>query len=156
MFFSRYTGKEINELEHIFQSIEMILHTRIGSRVMRRDFGSRLLDLIDQPMNQSTITAIYAAVNEAISAWEPRVRVVQTQIDTEEAKEGIVNLRIAVQSDVGIIENIVTITSESVGETPLDPSVPVIPTERDYNSFVFDNGKRFVFDNGKEFIWRSR
>ena len=72
----------------------MILTTPIGSRVMRREFGSNLPRLIGEPLNPSTLTAIYAATNEAIATWEPRVEVVATHLDLENATEGIVNLRI--------------------------------------------------------------
>ena len=154
MFISRHTGEEINELEHIFQSIEMILQTRIGSRVMRRDFGSRLPDLIDQPLNQSTLTAIYAAANEAISIWEPRVEVIQTQLDPTDAKEGIVRLRIAVQSDVGIIEDVVTI-SEGITETPLDPSDPIVPPTPSTNFNVFMLGDNVFMFGDNVFGWSN-
>lgn len=92
--FSRTDGHLITEREHIFESIETILTTPVGSRVMRRTFGSNLKALIGQPLNPGTITAIYAATNEAIATWEPRVDVVATHLDLENAKEGIVNLRI--------------------------------------------------------------
>ena len=61
---------------------------------MRRDFGSHLPRILGRPLNASTITAIYAAANEAIATWEPRVEVVATQIDLEQAKAGIVNLKV--------------------------------------------------------------
>ena len=69
--FSRRNGQPLSEIEHIFQSIEMILTTPIGSRVMRRNFGSHLPRILGRPLNESTITAIYAAANEAIATWEP-------------------------------------------------------------------------------------
>lgn len=102
--FSREDGKPISELQHIYQSMRMILMTPIGSRVMRRDFGSTLPRLIDRPLNTSTITAIYAASNEAIATWEPRVEVIGTKMDLELAKQGIAKLtvifRLAGESEV--------------------------------------------------------
>ena len=108
--FSRKTGQPISETAHIFESIETILTTPIGSRVMRRDFGSHLPRLIGSPLNRSTITAIYAATNEAIAIWEPRVEVVQTQMDLEQAKAGIVNLRIALRIQGEIVTGDFAIT----------------------------------------------
>lgn len=71
----RNTGRAIDELEHIRQSIADILTTPIGSRVMRRDYGSRLPELIDQPLNGATLLRAYAATVDALLRWEPRIKV---------------------------------------------------------------------------------
>ena len=42
----RETGKSLSGIEHLRQSIRDILTTPIGSRVMRRDYGSRLFELL--------------------------------------------------------------------------------------------------------------
>ena len=69
------TGKSLSGLDHLRQSITDILTTPIGSRVMRREYGSRLFELIDAPLNRSTLLDVYAAAAEALQRWEPRVRV---------------------------------------------------------------------------------
>jgi len=74
---SATTGKALEDVAHIKQSIRDILMTPLGSRVMRRDYGSRLLDLIDRPLNSATLLDIYAATIEALGTWEPRVTVQQ-------------------------------------------------------------------------------
>ena len=91
---SRRDGSVISELEHVYQSIEMILTTPIGSRVMRRDFGSHLPRLLGKPLNPQTVTAFYAAANEAIATWEPRVEVVATRMNLDKAKAGIVDMNV--------------------------------------------------------------
>ena len=58
------------------QSIRDILTTPIGSRVMRRTYGSRLFRLVDAPLNRSTLLDLYAATAEALDLWEPRIRVI--------------------------------------------------------------------------------
>lgn len=71
------TGKALSGLDHLRQSVRDILTTPIGTRVMRRDYGSRLFDLIDAPMNRSTLLDIYAATAEALQRWEPRVKLLE-------------------------------------------------------------------------------
>lgn len=71
------TGKPLDGLAHLQQSIKDILTTPIGSRVMRRDYGSRLPRLVDAPMNRATLIDLYAATAEALATWEPRFRVQQ-------------------------------------------------------------------------------
>ena len=45
------TGAKLAGIDHLRQSIRDILTTRIGTRVMRRDYGSDLPGLIDRPMS---------------------------------------------------------------------------------------------------------
>lgn len=79
---SRKTGVAIlvDGLEHLHQSIAHILTTPLGSRVMRRDYGSELPDLIDQPLNASTRLRIYAATAIALHRWEKRIRLRRVQL----------------------------------------------------------------------------
>jgi phage baseplate assembly protein W len=78
------TGKKISEIAHIKQSIANILSTPIGSRVMRRDYGSRLFERIDQPINGDLIAEIYSDVVEALFTWEPRFEVEQVTVQSIE------------------------------------------------------------------------
>jgi phage baseplate assembly protein W len=79
---SRKTGVAIlvDSLEHLHQSIAHILTTPLGSRVMRRDYGSELPDLIDQPLNASTRLRIYATTAIALQRWEKRIRLRRVQL----------------------------------------------------------------------------
>lgn len=83
---NRQTGTAITTLEHIRQSMADILTTRIGSRVMRRDYGSQLVDLIDHPGNQATRLRAYAAITMSLMRWEPRVRISRVQLSTATAQ----------------------------------------------------------------------
>ena len=69
------TGKGISDAEHIRQSIQDILTTPRGSRVMRRDYGSDLFELIDQPHTPALRLQLMAAIVAAIHQWEPRITV---------------------------------------------------------------------------------
>ena len=73
------TGKALDGIAHLRQSIRDILTTPLGSRVMRLTYGSRLFDLIDNPLNEQTIIEIFAATAEAILRWEPRIQVQRVQ-----------------------------------------------------------------------------
>ena len=65
------TGKTISGIEHLKQSIVDILTTPIGARVMRRDYGSRLFELIDHPIVPGFAQELYAAVAEACPGKGP-------------------------------------------------------------------------------------
>ncbi|MCZ2158875.1 GPW/gp25 family protein [Bartonella sp. 220] len=70
----RSTGKPLTGIAHLRQSILDILSTRIGTRVMRRDYGSRVADIIDAPVNDAFAVTLYAAIAEALDKWEPRFK----------------------------------------------------------------------------------
>ncbi|WP_041796054.1 GPW/gp25 family protein [Pararhodospirillum photometricum] len=70
------------EAADIRQSICDILTTPIGSRVMRRSYGSRLFDLVDAPGTKVGALRLVAAAADAIDLWEPRVRVTAATVTT--------------------------------------------------------------------------
>lgn len=73
------SGRRVEDVAHIRQSVRDILTTPIGTRVMRREYGSILPDLIDQPLNGATLLRAYAATVMALIRWEPRIRVERVQ-----------------------------------------------------------------------------
>lgn len=66
------TGKPLGGWDHVVQSIRVILTTAIGTRVMRREFGSELMSLVDAPMEDRVLLAVYVATANALQRWEPR------------------------------------------------------------------------------------
>lgn len=89
---NRNTGRAITDADHISQSVGDILRTPVGSRVMRRDYGSLLSAMIDQPQTPALELQIKVACYMAILKWEPRITL--TSITTERQFDGkmIVNL----------------------------------------------------------------
>ena len=71
---ARSSGAVLDGLEHIKQSVADILSTPIGTRAGRREYGSLLPELIDQPMTPANILRVYAASAVAISRNEDRLR----------------------------------------------------------------------------------
>ena len=90
---SAASGKSLSNWEHVRQSIRKILTTPKGSRLMRRNFGSDLLDLIDAKMTRRTILAVYATAATAILEWEPRYRMTAGRVTRDDA-DGSITLEI--------------------------------------------------------------
>lgn len=88
----RTTGRQLTDTAHISQSISDILRTPVGSRVMRRDYGSLLFELLDQPQTPALEMQIWAACYMAVLKWEPRVSL--SSVTTERQFDGrmLVNL----------------------------------------------------------------
>ncbi|PRW82816.1 baseplate assembly protein, partial [Pseudomonas simiae] len=75
----RHTGGAISEREHISQAITDILTTRIGTRVMRREYGSLVPELVDHPFNDVNRLRVYAATVMALMRWETRISLSRVQ-----------------------------------------------------------------------------
>lgn len=97
---SRLSGMLLTGLDHIWQSITDILCTPIGTRVGRRDYGSLIPDLIDQPMTAANILRIYAATAVAISRHEDRIRLRRVGIAAGDRPGAAVLTIIADRTDV--------------------------------------------------------
>ena len=80
------TGLSISEVEHIRQSVRDILVTPVGSRVMRREYGSLLSQMIDQPQTPALELQIKVACYMAVLKWEPRV--ILSSVTTERSFDG--------------------------------------------------------------------
>jgi phage baseplate assembly protein W len=82
------TGRQLAGNAHLAQSVADILTTPLGSRVMRRDYGSLLFDLVDQPINAATRMLIQAATALALRQWEPRLKLARIALDASQAPAG--------------------------------------------------------------------
>ncbi|QOL16621.1 GPW/gp25 family protein [Dickeya dianthicola] len=83
---NQQTGGRISEMAHLRQSIRDILLTPLGSRLARREYGSLLSELLDQPQNAATRLQVMAAIYGALHRWEPRLQL--TAIDLTMALDG--------------------------------------------------------------------
>ncbi|MEF9955623.1 MAG: GPW/gp25 family protein [Acinetobacter sp.] len=81
---SRNTGRSISDtapyFQHLRQSIHDILTTLVGTRICRRNYGSLVMDLIDQPCNEATKVRLFSATATALIEFEPRVQLNQVNI----------------------------------------------------------------------------
>lgn len=71
----RNTGLPISENEHIIQSLLDIATTAIGTRVMRRDYGTILVPKIDAPMNAEYRMLLMSSLMMAFTQYEPRIEI---------------------------------------------------------------------------------
>ncbi len=89
-----------NERNEIQQSINVILSTSPGQRVMRQNFGCRLHELVFQPINNHTIAQVRRYVEEALGMWEPRINVrnVSATPDFQDTSKLLINIEYEVKS----------------------------------------------------------
>jgi uncharacterized protein len=88
----------------IRHSIGVILTTPIGTRVMRRPFGSYLFDLVDSPATERGALRLIAAAADAIERWEPRVVFDQGMVTVDGSGRATLLTRCRVRADDRPIE----------------------------------------------------
>lgn len=82
------TGKVLEGKALLSQSIQDILMTPIGSRVMNRDYGSLVFDMLDHPGNDANTLRLYAVAVDALMRWEPRAVLSRIQIISSDVSSG--------------------------------------------------------------------
>lgn len=66
--------------EKVRQSIQLILETEPGERIMRPTFGCGLRRYLMKPNTASTRALIQHDVSDALSAWEPRIALKEVSV----------------------------------------------------------------------------
>ena len=81
-------------IPHIEQSLRQILGTTIGSRVIRRDFGSEIRGIVFEPNDPLLDTEFDFMIRKAIETWEPRVIVGPISIDRTDWQRGRLEIEV--------------------------------------------------------------
>lgn len=89
---NRATGKSLSDIAHLKQSITDILTTPVGTRIMRPDYGSRLYELLDRPVDDVLRIDMYAETAEALARWERRFRLQRVELVQAEVGRAVFNL----------------------------------------------------------------
>jgi len=71
----RHTGRLLTGWDHVVQSIEVIISTPVGQRIMREWFGSPVPRMLGQNLTPATFTRFVHAIVVAVELFEPRFRV---------------------------------------------------------------------------------
>lgn len=75
-------------IEHTKANLINVLSTRQGERIFRPDFGSRLDDLLFEPMNEQLEVDIEQEINRVVNEHLPYVTIESIQVSRDDS-EGI-------------------------------------------------------------------
>jgi len=81
--------------DKIRESIRTILATAKGERVMRPEFGCGIHDYAFATLDTTSLTLICSAVREALERWEPRIQLLDVDVDADRAREGRLLVNVA-------------------------------------------------------------
>lgn len=69
--------------DNVEQSLRLLVLTRVGERVMRGSFGSRVGELVFRPGSAQNLRAIEAEVRTTIGRFEPRAEVLDVTAEAD-------------------------------------------------------------------------
>jgi len=72
-----YTSGDAN----VEQSLQILLMTKLGERVMRSDFGTEAPRLVFAPGSTQYLQLLEKTISDAVTNWEPRIDL--TTVDAE-------------------------------------------------------------------------
>ncbi|PZU96230.1 MAG: phage tail protein [Leptolyngbya sp.] len=80
--------------QNIRESIQIILQTEVGERLMLRPFGAGLGQFLFEPNTTANRSLIQERVENALRLWEPRIRLRQVRVeaDPQDPKQVIITL----------------------------------------------------------------
>ena len=81
--------KMVPDEEDIKQSLQILLSTRHGERIMQPEYGCNLDVLLFEPINTSLITFVKDLIEKAILYHEPRIDLTKIDINTGQVLEGL-------------------------------------------------------------------
>ncbi|RMF04196.1 MAG: hypothetical protein D6772_00910 [Bacteroidetes bacterium] len=79
--------------EDIDRSLEILVATALGERVMLPAYGSNLEELLFEPMDTGLQTLIFDRINTAVLYYEPRIEVEDLIVSDERIVEGVLLIK---------------------------------------------------------------
>jgi len=82
------------QYDDIRRSLEILLSTRPGERVMQPKYGCHMEELLFESLDANTKTMVAERIRTAILYFEPRIEVTSLELDDSRQNEGVVMVRI--------------------------------------------------------------
>lgn len=87
--------KMLSDVADIESSLQVLLTTRPGERVMQPHYGCNLDELVFEPLTSTFKSYIKDLVKTAIINYEPRIKVEGVELDDTRELEGVILIEIA-------------------------------------------------------------
>jgi phage baseplate assembly protein W len=83
------TTRVVKDLESIRQSLNVLMGTHMGERLMQPTYGTRISAQFFRTVDTGTATMMQATILDAIVDFEPRITANSVKVDTSRMYEGI-------------------------------------------------------------------
>ncbi len=78
----------------IASSLEILLSTTLGERVMLPEFGCNLEELVFESLDTTTKTLLADKIESVILYYEPRIKLEEVRLDSSRELEGVVLIEV--------------------------------------------------------------
>tara|TARA_Y100001963_G_scaffold116173_1_gene161374 strand:- start:35 stop:451 length:417 start_codon:yes stop_codon:yes gene_type:complete len=113
-----YFNQSYTTIDQVKSNIRNLLLTTKGERLFQPGLGSDLMNIVFEPINDSTVDLITETIKDAISQWLPFVTVanIKTQISDTTSDKNMINVDIVfyLGNDSNLTET-VNLNFETVG-----------------------------------------
>src|SRR6185436_9277073 len=84
----------VSGVEDIHQSLQILLSTRLGERVMQDEFGCALDGVVFEEIDQDLLNSLNSSIADAILYYEPRISLDRLDVSESAAQPGILLIRL--------------------------------------------------------------
>jgi len=84
----------VSGTEDIHQSLQILLSTQMGERVLQDDFGCDMNSVIFEEMDQGLVNAITSLISDAILYYEPRISLDDLDVSESDDQPGLLLITI--------------------------------------------------------------
>jgi hypothetical protein len=84
----------VSAAEDIAQSLEILLSTAPGERVMNPSYGCGLRSLVFENISETTITQVRDTIDRAVLFFEPRINLDLVTVDVAEVYRGLLRIQL--------------------------------------------------------------
>ena len=109
--------------QDIYQSLEIILSTQPGERILEQDFGCNLQQMIFETLNLTSVSLMQDTIRRALVLYEPRIDVNRILIIQNEILSGRIKIEVdfTVRSTNSRFNFVFPFYKEEGTEIPLTP-----------------------------------
>ncbi|HNW50966.1 MAG TPA: GPW/gp25 family protein [Prolixibacteraceae bacterium] len=84
----------LEDEDDIKSSLEILLSTRLGERIMVPNYGCNLDELLFKPLDRTLKTYVIDLIKTAILYHEPRIDVIKIKIESSDEQDGLLLISI--------------------------------------------------------------
>ncbi|MEO1032088.1 MAG: GPW/gp25 family protein [Bacteroidota bacterium] len=88
------TVETVSDEEDIRQSLEILMSTRLGERVLLSDYGCGIHVMPFESITVTFLTKLKTIIKKAILLYEPRIDLEEIFFTSPKAEEGVINIQL--------------------------------------------------------------
>ncbi|MEX6627292.1 GPW/gp25 family protein [Tenacibaculum salmonis] len=84
----------ISNEKDIQQSLEILLNTKIGERIMNPKYGCDIYTYLFESISNSRVHVIIETIRTAILRYEPRIKLIKVHLDESQYLDGVIKINL--------------------------------------------------------------